>query len=134
MKNLIEKLKEIEQDISKEKGDFSLFALFLREDSEDIWDLLVSSPWIEENKTEALKYLARKIQNKLSPDEIIKISRIVIIEENSPALSAIHDAISVEHGLVEAKDSIFFGLPIKHAYLITSKKLGSSRESVHGLG
>jgi len=123
MRNLIEKLKELEEEISKEKGEFSLFALFLREDSEDIWDLLVSSPWIEENKTEALKYLAKKIQNKLSSDEIIKISRIVIIEENNPALSAIHGAISVEHGLVEVKDSIFFGLPIKHAYLITSKKL-----------
>lgn len=123
MKNIVEKIKEIEHDVSSEKGDFSLFALFLREDAEDSWDLLIAAPWIEKNKAESLKYIAKKVQEKLSPDEIIKISRIVIIDEKNPALSAIHNAMHVEHGLAEIKDSVFFGLPIKHAFLITSKRL-----------
>ena len=50
MNQLVEKLASLERDISSEKGDFSLFALFLREDAYDRWDLLVSSPWIEINE------------------------------------------------------------------------------------
>lgn len=123
MKNIIEKIKEIEQEVSDEKGEFSLFALFLREDAEESWDLLVSAPWIENNKEESLKYIANKVQEKLSSDEIVKISRIVIIDDKNPALSAIQKAMHVEHGLAEIKDSVFFGLPVKHAFLITSKRL-----------
>jgi hypothetical protein len=47
MKEFIDKYIELERSISYEKGDFSLFALFLREDAADIWDLVVAAPWIE---------------------------------------------------------------------------------------
>ncbi|MDL1971329.1 MAG: hypothetical protein LWW94_10295 [Candidatus Desulfofervidaceae bacterium] len=123
MKELANKLLKIEQELAFQKGGFSLFALFLREDAEDNWDLLISAPWVTKNKTNTLKYLAKKLQESLTPQEIVKLSKIVIIEPDNPALEAIHKAIHVEHGLVEVKDSIFFGLPIKHAFIITSQKL-----------
>ena len=40
MKQTIEKLASLERDIASEKGESSLFALFLREDANDTWDLL----------------------------------------------------------------------------------------------
>ncbi len=123
MKELANKLLKIEQELAFQKGGFSLFALFLREDAEDNWDLLISAPWVTKNKTNTLKYLAKKLQESLTPQEIVKLSKIVIIEPDNPALEAIHKTIQVEHGLVEVKDSIFFGLPIKHAFIITSQKL-----------
>ena len=122
MKTIVDKLKTAEQEISNQKGQFALFALFLPEDSEDKWDLLVSSSWINENKQDALKYIARKVQKTLTPKELTLISRIVIIDEDNPALNSIHRAIHVEHGDAEIQNSNFFGLFIKHAYLITSKK------------
>ena len=45
MKKFIEKIVSLEQTISTEKGDFVFFALFLREDAQDKWDLVVSAPW-----------------------------------------------------------------------------------------
>ncbi len=123
MKELADKLLKIEQELSSKKGKFSLFALFLREDTEDNWDLLISAPWVSKNKADMLKYFAKKLQESLTPQEIVKLSKIVIIEPDNPALEAIHKAIHIEHGLVEVKDSIFFGLPIKHAFIITSQKL-----------
>ncbi|NBB32087.1 hypothetical protein GVN22_27455, partial [Cellulophaga sp. BC115SP] len=50
MKNLIEKFSKIEQEIVNVKGDFELFALFLREDAIDKWDILVAADWISHNK------------------------------------------------------------------------------------
>lgn len=122
MKEITEKLRSLEQNISEEKGGFLLFALFLREDAPDRWDLLVSAPWIPKSKNTALKYFSNKLVQSLNQKELLKLSRIAIIESDDPALSAIQQAMHVEHGLAEIKDSIFFGLQIKHAYIITSRR------------
>lgn len=122
MKKFIEKITALEQSISAEKGDFVLFALFLREDAQDKWDLVVSAPWIEVNKKESLSYLTDELRSQLRSQEMLTLSRIVLVDNDDPALEAIHKAISVEHSIFEIKDSNFFGLQIKHAYIITSKR------------
>lgn len=109
-------------ETSIEKGEYDLFALFLREDSSNKWDILVSADWMNNNKEQALKYLAPKIQKSFTKYELVQISRIVIIEENNPALPALQQAISIKHCSAEIKDSNFFGLQIKHAFLITSRR------------
>lgn len=122
MKELVEKLVSLERDISTEKGGFSLFALFLREGSPDRWDLVVSAPWVKVDKRETLDYFAKQLRSRLQTQELISLSRIVLIDEGNPNLEAIHKAITVEHGIAEVKNSSFFGLEIKHAYIITSKR------------
>lgn len=129
MKEFIDKLVRVEKDISAEKGSFLLFALFLREDASDLWDLLVAANWVEEDKAESLKYISTQLNKSLKPDELVKLSRILIIDSNNPGLEAIHKAIHIEHGNVEIKDSNFFGLQIKHAYLITSKRKKAPQKS-----
>ena len=57
-----------------------------------------------------------------SQKELLKLSRIAIIESHEPALAALQQAIQTEHGIAEIKDSNFFGLQIKHAYIITSRR------------
>ena len=57
-----------------------------------------------------------------SPDDLSKLSRIAIIEQTNPALGAIQSAFHVEHGMAEVQSSNFFGLQIKHAYIITARK------------
>jgi len=122
MKELIDKLIKVEKDISDEKGQFLLFALFLREDAPNLWDLMIAANWVEKNKAESLKYISAYLNKNLKPDELINLSRIVLIDSDNPALGAIHKAIHIEHGSAEIKDSNFFGLKIKHAHLITSKR------------
>ena len=123
MKKLTEKLAEAELEIAKEKGDFFLFALFLREDAPNLWDLLVSASWIELDKGGALRHIAKVIQSKLSKEELTLLSRISIIDRSNPALEALASGFHLEHGLAEVRDSNFFGLAIKHAYIITSRRV-----------
>ena len=126
MKEIAEKLKAKEQSMAEEKGPFDLFALFLREDAPNKWDLVVAAKWINENKESALKYITKNIQDALSQDELLSLSRIAIIDESNPALEAFHGAMHVKHGIAEIQDSNFFGLQIKRAYLITSKRRGEN--------
>lgn len=127
MKQTIEKLASLERDIASEKGEFSLFALFLREDADDTWDLLVSAPWLEVNNRESLDYLVNQLRSRLDTQELLSLSRIVLLEKGNPVLEAIHKEIKVRHGMAEVMDNTSFGVPIKHAYIITSARENSPR-------
>jgi len=122
MNEIVEKLVQLEREMASERGRFLVFALFLREDAPDLWDLIVAAPWATADKPGALQYISGKLNSVLAPNELTKLSRIVLIEPDNPALSALQKAIHVEHGTAEIKDSSFSGLPIKHAYLITSRR------------
>lgn len=121
MKEIVKKLRKIESDLSTAKGPFDLFGLFLREDAPDVWDLLVAGSWIEQNKADALREISTTLQQQLTPSELTKLSRVVIIDDTNPALHAIAAALGVEHGTASVKDSNFFGLAIKEAFIITSR-------------
>ncbi len=123
MNILVSKLQSVERYFSETKGEFELFALFLRIESVDKWDLLVSAPWVEADKQTGLQEIVIKIQETLTQEELIQLSRIVLIDRANQALDAIHRAINTEHGDTEIQDSNFFGVPIKHAFIITSKRV-----------
>lgn len=120
MKDLVNKIISLEREMSKEKGSFSLFALFLREDTVGKWDILVSAHWLELDKKRNMEYITKKLYSYLNQDELLLISRIVLLEKNNPILNAIHKAIHVEHSSMEVHDSVFLSIRIKHAYVITS--------------
>ena len=126
MKDIVEKLAAVEKRVSEEKGPFSLYALFLREDAPDKWDLIVSAPWFHSSDKKTLDYLTGQIQSSLKPHELIMLSRVVVVEPTDRSVSAIQRAVNIEHGDTEVKDSSFFGLPIKHAYIITSQKVDNN--------
>lgn len=125
MKELIDKLRLLETEISQKKGEFSLFALLLREEAQNKWDLVASASWFWSDKKKTLDYLAKKLRSRLTSEELIMLSRIVLIEESDPTLQALHRALQVQHTPTEVQDCNFFGLQIRHAYVITSKRNGS---------
>jgi hypothetical protein len=123
MKELLDRFVELERRLAIARGDFSLFALFLREDAVDKWDLVVTAPWIEADRKDALSYISKEIQDAFTPEELSLLSRVVIVDLANPAVAAVNQAVGIQHGKNEVRDSNFFGLRIKHAYIITSQRL-----------
>lgn len=119
---LTENFRRLESNIASLRGGFALFALFLREDVPDRWDLIVSAPWAATDQKSALEYLVNKIKSDLGPEGLTHLSRIVFVDPDDPAVANLNRAIPVEHGAVEVRDSNFFGLPVKHALFITSNR------------
>jgi len=119
---LTEKFSELESQIAEDKGGFTLFALFMREDAPDRWDLIVSAPWTGDDKRSTVNYFVTQIKSRLGEPELTSLSRIVVVDPQDAAVQAINRAIQIEHGTVEVRDGNFFGLPIKQAYIITSKR------------
>lgn len=128
MREFLDRFVDIERRLSEERGRFSLFALFLREDAVDKWDLIVSAPWIEADRKEALRLITNEIQNAFGPEELALLSRVVLVDGANGALEAMNQAVRIEHGRNEIRDSNFFGLKIKHAYIITSQRLNLIEE------
>ncbi len=120
MTSLVQKFIEIERAISGKRGSFRLFGLVLREDSQEKWDVIVSSRWLVGDPKSSLKAISKKIESKLKPDELLRVSRVVVLNTNDNIVRAINQAINVEHGSAEVRDCNFSGLQIKHAYIITS--------------
>ncbi len=120
---IIEKLKAMELEISKEKGEFSLFGVFLRKDAPDKYDLVVSAPWMETDYKGSLEYLTKQVQSKLEQDELLSISRIVLLEKGNPEAEAINKAFNVKHGSLRVRDTNFFGVQISQACISTSAQI-----------
>ncbi|MGH9800996.1 MAG: hypothetical protein ACRD82_11580, partial [Blastocatellia bacterium] len=112
----IELLRQVMNEISAEKGEFALFGLFLREESMDKWDLVVSAPWLQEDKLKSLREVVKKMSSIIGEKELLKLSRIVTLNQDDPNLIAILKAVKVEGGVAEMRDTNLFGLVIKQAY------------------
>ena len=121
MKEQAVKLQQVERELSDSKGQFELFGLFLREDAPNKWDLLISADWARDKKKDSISLIVQEIKKVLSDQEMLMLSRLVILDKDDAAIKAIHDAMHVEHGLAEISDSNFYGMAIKRAYLITSQ-------------
>lgn len=50
------------------------------------------------------------------------MSRIIILHQDSATLKRILQEASVSDGVREIKNTVFFGLPIEHAYILASRK------------
>ena len=121
IKNIINKLESLEKEIADEKGEFSLFGLFLREDAENRWDLVIAAPWLNSDSMEDLKYIASKLKSYLKDGELLSISRIVILELNDPMVQIITNNFGVARGRsFELNHPQIFKLPFKYAYIIIS--------------
>lgn len=108
MKSLIENTRQLGRELSAEKGPFSLFALLLREDAPGKWDLVVSAPWVGADRGTALRLVSAKVKQDLAPAELLAISRIVIVEPDSPEVQAINRSYPVEGSTVEVARRHFF--------------------------
>jgi hypothetical protein len=121
MKELANKLCEIEKALSSTRGPFDLFALFLREDAANFWDVVVAAAWIDEDRVAALRTISERIQHDLPLADLMKISGVVIVDRTTPAFRAVTSSVGTQHQPVQVRGSTFFGLEIKEGFIITSQ-------------
>jgi hypothetical protein len=115
------KFAHIRDEIIAEKGELTLFALFLPEETQ-WWDVLVSAPWVDVDKGASMQYLARKVTETLRPEEMHDLSRIALIEQNNPSLLELLNETIVDGGEVREMSNILFaGLEIRRAIIFEAK-------------
>ena len=121
MNDLTAKVRDIEKDIAQEKGPLNLFALLEREDLAERWDLVVSASWAKVDQA-TLRYISEVIKRHLAPEAMTFLSRIVVLPATEEPVRSINRIYDVEHGQIELREPARFGLPVKHGYIITSRR------------
>jgi hypothetical protein len=119
---LLDRLTSLEQELSAEKGDFTFFALFVREKNPLFWDLLVSAPWLKANEKESTRFMIRQLHTHLEREDLLSLSQILIIDENDPILAEVPSSLETEHNPIEVRDREIFGELIDRGYIITARK------------
>ena len=121
VETLVEKLVELERQVAAERGDFSLFALCLREGAIGKWDLVVTAPWLEGDDGEGLRYLARLLQSRLSPKELLSLSGVIVLSESDPFPVALKRLGKTEHSSRFSREMEVAGVPLEKVVLITNR-------------
>ena len=126
MKIILEKLKQVVLSLETEHDAILVFALFLREDPLEKWDIVVSASWLQSGDMNSYKIITSKIQAALSNSELMELARIVILDDNDPVISFFQDNFSVSNGhfaeVLGDQFSTRFGFTIKRAYLLRCQK------------
>jgi hypothetical protein len=123
MQKLLARFRQIEADVVQERGEFSLFALFLPEDAHGKWDLIVAAPWIGDWNMPSLEYVSGKVTARLNPEELLSLSKVVIIPFD---VEEVRDLIKTypvtpEEKPIEIRDRDFSSVPIARGFILTAR-------------
>ncbi len=118
----LEKLRKFMEDIASKRGAFTLFALLLRDDALDEWDLVVSVPWLEEKGLKALKKFAKGLSAAIGEEGVLSLAQIVTLNADEPAVDTILE-LGGSGGTVELRDFDVVGLKIKRGYILQAERL-----------
>lgn len=130
MKEILDKLKSVVDVLEKEHKSMVLFALFLREDSLDKWDIVVSASWLSSSEKNAYDIVISKIQSELDTSELAQLSRVVILDTTDPVVPFLREVCPLTNGGFKESPKDFsveplsekFGFTIKKAYILRCQK------------
>lgn len=131
MNDILKKMKAVVQKLEKEHDPILLFALFLREEALQKWDVVVSAPWLSSSEKHAYQLVVAAIQAVLSSSELVRFSRIVILDHTDPAVPFLQEVCPLTNGGFKESPKDFsveplsekFGFTIKKAYILRCQKM-----------
>ncbi len=133
----LKKLKSVLLILENEHEPITVFALFLREDPLEKWDIVVSALWLNSNERSSYDIVASKIQENLNSSELVQLSRVVILDTTDPAIAFLQDKFSITNGHIEEFSgeafSDRFGFTIKKTFLLRCRSMQEEVEFMRGI-
>jgi hypothetical protein len=127
MNSLLDKLKLVMQALEKANNPFLIFALFLREEPLEQWDVVVSATWLNSSEIDSYKKVSSEIQTSLTSEELMQLARVVILNPNDTLVVSLQNEFSVKNGKPKDVSSEFFiekfPFKIKRAFLLHCQKI-----------
>ena len=133
-------LRKAMHEIAELKGDFTLFALFRREDAPSTWgtwDLVVAAPWLESGKLKALGELVDLLARSIGRESLSQFSRVETVPSNNRTVKFILDKFPVDDGERSLQSTDLFDLRIEEAIILRAKRPSPNkpaRKALHPAG
>lgn len=124
----IEALIKFEREFSGEYGPFLFFGFLLTaydydSRSGDDWSVIAAAPWSACYHNPARKAFDQGIGKALTLEQWWQSPYSKLLAPDAPGLAPLHDALEIEHSLVELINVELFGQEIHRAYIITCQRL-----------
>lgn len=120
----IDTYHKIAEGLEKENGPLLIFGLFQILEPLEIWDILVSAPWLNTDKISSYDIIAKKLRDHLETVDMLEVSRIVILNADDHVVSYLRNLEYINKGNFKKLDveelSDKFNFIIKKAYLLRS--------------
>jgi len=117
MNEFFEKIKSIGKEIDTEVGGVVLFGVFKPAVAPQRWDVIVSADWVDEDGTPAIYYVAHKLQERLTVDELVSLSRVEALPPSTDFVRSVLDAAHVTGEGVKVEYRAFHGILMAEAYI-----------------
>jgi len=117
---LLNKFCQVERQLSEQKGPFKLFALIELEEVPGQWDVVMSSKELPDRDMETLRFVVNKIYAIVSKKEIVKVSRVILLNVDEPFVTEMEQFLSKIHNPTEIFNCEIDHLKIKQAHIIVS--------------
>ena len=124
----IEALVKFEREFSSEYGPFTFFGFLhtaydYHTESGGDWSVTAAAPWSNCYQNPAREAYNKGIVKVLALEQWWHSPFSTLLAPDAPALAPIHDALEIEHSLVELINVELFGQEIRRAYIITCQRL-----------
>ena len=117
-------LRRAMHEIADRKGNFTLFALFMRADSPfarsddpGTWDLVVSAPWLEGGRLKATREIVDLLDKTIGRKSIRELSRVETVPVNDPTIRFILRSVPVEDGERHIQSTDLLGMRIERGII-----------------
>jgi hypothetical protein len=121
MMELLDKIRSIAKDWRVQNGSFTLFAAIERENvTLHLLDIVISAQWIYDENT-FLHEFVESLKGKLSEDELLKISKVVILNESEPFVIKFINRLRLYGKSSELESVEINGIEIRHAWVIDAE-------------
>lgn len=115
-------LRKAMHDLAAKRGEFTLFALLMRADAPDTWDLLVSAPWLESGKLKATEEFVRSLAQSIGKESLQQFARVLALGDNDTPVKFILENIPVEDGEIHIRSTDLRGIQIEKAIIFRAMK------------
>jgi hypothetical protein len=112
------RLRQAMAAIAEEKGEFSLFGLFMRADSPGRWDLVVAAPWLEVGKLKALGEFVGLLEDQLGENEVRRFAKIVTLKASSPEIRSELATLDIDQPEKRFHNTTLFGADVEEAVIL----------------
>ncbi|MCE5316315.1 MAG: hypothetical protein LLG04_03000 [Parachlamydia sp.] len=124
--NILKKFQPFVAELENEHGPFLVFALFLREQPFEIWDVAVSATWLNAGEMRSFGIVGDKIKDRFNDSELIQISRVDILDADDPTTDYFLETfpLSSDMPLEVGREPLSsrFGSDIKYGYFLRCRK------------
>jgi hypothetical protein len=103
------------------RGPFTLFALARSKDSRGLWEIILSGVWVDADRLNAMRDIAKRLAGALAAEEMLQVSRLVPLHTSDESVRSLVAWLAGVQLPVEVGDFVIGGASVRVAYVVVAR-------------